>query len=291
MEILIMSSEDYSPVESAAEAPAKEDFLAKEYEWRYCLWDLLDETLWGIAFVGIGLFVYFYSKGHAMEVCTNACWVTLFFAVIFWPWALLRKASNTKKMEEEKKKCKEGEKVRKPAGWKTSGTLFFWAVLMTVAAGTLAVFAFTSQSDTVRENCSKGVLCGYGTLVAAYWFWLGYQAVVRRCFVVYKLTGKQFIYKYGFLVAHEIRFEIWDIEQVNMSANLWQRMLGVGQVELTIKDQKYTKSGVDIVTSAGSGDMSNLKLPGLKNPSEVQNTINSYRMYVRTEVLNSVVNA
>ncbi len=93
----------------------------------------------------------------------------------------------------------------------------------------------------------------------------------------YKLTPTHIISKSGLLVTEVHKIAIWDVAQVNIKRNLWQRMLKIGTIELRIRDQGLMDDVSDVADA-----MDNIViLRGLKNPEEVKDLINQYRLFIR----------
>ncbi|MDO4573757.1 MAG: PH domain-containing protein [Planctomycetia bacterium] len=127
-----------------------------------------------------------------------------------------------------------------------------------------------------------GILTGIlGVVSLLYWLWIANMFFVRRLCTSYELNPQNFIYKHGFIVQHTRFIELFDIEQVNIKRNLWERIIGVGTVQLRIKDQNEN-NGKSIET---------LNIPGMTNFEEMQRLINEYRMYYRTKVGTPLVKA
>ncbi|MBQ2820713.1 MAG: PH domain-containing protein, partial [Thermoguttaceae bacterium] len=81
------------------------------------------------------------------------------------------------------------------------------------------------------------------------------------------------------------KIAIWDIAQVNVTRNIWQRLLGVGTIELRIRDHGLTGDSSDPSLEGIDSDSSTadniLFLPGIKDPENVKDLINNYRLFVR----------
>ncbi len=78
---------------------------------------------------------------------------------------------------------------------------------------------------------------------------------------------------------------VWDIAQVNITRNLWQRFTGVGTIELRIRNQ-----GFENVDASEESSDNILELPGLRDPRAVQEKINTYRLFIRNRMGHRVLN-
>lgn len=130
----------------------------------------------------------------------------------------------------------------------------------------------------VTEGAVRYVLLGLlGIPTLIYWCWLSYLFFIRRVCTSYELTPQNFIYRHGFLVQKTRFIELFDIEQVNIKRNLWERIIGVGTVQLRLKDQG-TASAIE-----------DLNIPGMSDFENMQKQINDYRTYYRTRVGRTLV--
>jgi uncharacterized membrane protein YdbT with pleckstrin-like domain len=87
--------------------------------------------------------------------------------------------------------------------------------------------------------------------------WMGVIAtyVVRRLGQHYELTTQRFIHQTGVLVRKTDRIEVIDIEDVSYTQGIVQRMLGVGTVKLSGRDQSHPVlviNGIDNVPQVAS---------------------------------------
>ena len=122
----------------------------------------------------------------------------------------------------------------------------------------------------------------FGVFCVCYSVNLLLEIFFSRICTYYKLDPVLFIMKTGFFVTKERRIAVWDIAQVNMTRNLWQRILGVGMIELKVHSHGMDGAGnttEDLLRNARI-----LHLKGLKNPLEVMETINHYRLFVRNHM-------
>lgn len=141
----------------------------------------------------------------------------------------------------------------------------------------------TETTETVKKaswSVADGVrytlLVTFGVFTWGYWINLAVRIFFNRICTRYELTPVLLIYKNGFFVTKVRHIAIWDIAQVNVSRNLWQRILGVGTVELRIRDHglEETDENSDVPDNI-------ILLNGLENPQEVKDLINTYRLFIR----------
>lgn len=124
---------------------------------------------------------------------------------------------------------------------------------------------------------------------AGYFLWLAYTLFVRRMCTVYRLTPQNFIYQRGFLVQSTMYVELFDIDQVNLKRNLWERVIGVGTIKLSIKrsalhDQSLVENSEQAQLVGGGGNKDayiEITIPGMTDYENVRDLIDSYRLYVR----------
>ena len=79
--------------------------------------------------------------------------------------------------------------------------------------------------------------------------------VVRRLGQHYELTTQRFIHQNGVLVRKTDRIEVIDIEDVSYTQGIIQRMLGVGTIQISGRDQSHpvlVLSGIDNVPEVAS---------------------------------------
>lgn len=106
----------------------------------------------------------------------------------------------------------------------------------------------------------------FGNNIANIWYivgavllllWMGVIAtyVVRRLGQHYELTTQRFIHQTGVLVRKTDRIEVIDIEDVSYTQGIVQRILGVGSVKLSGRDQSHPVlviNGIDNVPQVAS---------------------------------------
>ncbi|MDO4570046.1 MAG: PH domain-containing protein [Planctomycetia bacterium] len=290
----------------------------QEFRWRYCLRDLLDESLWGIFFLILTIVVSLpaflaptqedsatpenpaavaqeavpqnsadaapttdvsQTKGGEKKepvsmlheanclTCTLACcvagvWCLISFGIFVW-----RRAKNL------------------PILWRGIQT-----VLLLCAALWFAGAAFCPRMDSLVEISAKIISVGLMLWTLLYLVWLIYQVLVRKAFVSYTLrpAPHQLAYQHGFFIQRTEHYELWDINQVDVRQNLWQRLLGVGDLELSIADQSKGNPPQQLNTGrqpiAGGLESKVRVLRGLDNPNEKKEIILRYVMFFKTKV-------
>ena len=92
-----------------------------------------------------------------------------------------------------------------------------------------------------------GVLLLWGAVIATF--------VYRRLSVHYELTTQRFIHQEGLLVRRTDRIEVIDIEDISYTQGIVQRLLGVGTIRISGRDQSHPElvlSGIDKVPEVAS---------------------------------------
>ena len=117
-------------------------------------------------------------------------------------------------------------------------------------------------------------------LVAMYVLWLAYLVFVRRLCTVYKLTPQNFIIQRGFFVQNTIYIELFNIEQVNLKRNLWERIIGVGTIRLSVKKAR-NESGEGDRPKIDRERFLEMNIPGMADFEHVRELIDNYRLYAR----------
>ncbi|MFO0944134.1 MAG: PH domain-containing protein [Pirellulales bacterium] len=87
------------------------------------------------------------------------------------------------------------------------------------------------------------------------WFGVIGTYFVRRIGQHYELTTQRFIHQSGILVRRTDRLEVIDIEDVSYTQGIIQRMLGVGTIQISGRDQTHPVlllSGIDKVPEVAS---------------------------------------
>ena len=126
----------------------------------------------------------------------------------------------------------------------------------------------------------------YGICVWCYVISLLIHVFFNRVCTYYRLSPIHFTSKTGFFITEERKIAIWDVAQVNVSRNLWQRLLGVGTIELRIRDHGLTGENDE------NPDLPDnvLTLNGLRNPEEVKDLLNTYRLFIRRRMGRRILN-
>lgn len=87
------------------------------------------------------------------------------------------------------------------------------------------------------------------------WFAVIATYLYRRLGVHYELTTQRFIHQAGVMVRRTDRIEVIDIEDVSYTQGIVQRMLGVGTIKISGRDQTHPElemSGIDKVPEVAS---------------------------------------
>ncbi len=93
----------------------------------------------------------------------------------------------------------------------------------------------------------SGILLIWGAVIAIY--------IYRRLGMHYELTTQRFIHQAGVFVRRTDRIEVIDIEDVSYTQGLVQRMLGVGTIRISGRDQSHPEldlCGIDKVPEVAS---------------------------------------
>ncbi len=102
-----------------------------------------------------------------------------------------------------------------------------------------------------RAPDPKIVWIGIAGFVAIVWLGLMLRLVRRRMSILYRLTNVRFFYEVGVLRRVTDRIEVIHIDDVKVTQGFVQRMLGVGDIELTTSDKTAPSiwlMGIDDVT-------------------------------------------
>jgi membrane protein YdbS with pleckstrin-like domain len=86
--------------------------------------------------------------------------------------------------------------------------------------------------------------------VAALWVGLGLLLLYKRAAIHYRLTNQRFFHESGILVRVTNRVEVIDIQDIQLSQGLVERMLGVGTIQILSSDVSNPTlviSGIDDV--------------------------------------------
>lgn len=123
-----------------------------------------------------------------------------------------------------------------------------WVItaLITIAA-LVAVALFADGNATVWYIAGAALLLLWLGVIGTYF--------VRRIGQHYELTTQRFIHQSGILVRRTDRLEVIDIEDVSYTQGIIQRMLGVGTIQISGRDQTHPVlilSGIDKVPEVAS---------------------------------------
>ncbi|MFO1065834.1 MAG: PH domain-containing protein [Pirellulales bacterium] len=131
------------------------------------------------------------------------------------------------------------------------GTWLLCAVITVVG---IVALVFTAPAAALAWPIGGGV-------IVLLWVWALGVYLVRRLSVHYELTTQRFIHQEGIIVRKTNRIEVLDIDDVAFTQGIVQRMLGVGQIQLTSSDKSHPL----------------LKLDGIDQVATVSNMIDDIR--------------
>jgi len=114
----------------------------------------------------------------------------------------------------------------------------------------------------------------------------------------YRLTPTVLICRSGFFITKEQHIAVWDIQRVEMERNLWQRILGVGTLELHVRDGSLME--MDSLEGNESADVSTpdniVHLPGIRmhglftSSCREVDILNEYRLFLRSRMGGRMLN-
>jgi len=124
-----------------------------------------------------------------------------------------------------------------------------WLITVVVSILTIVLVFVTGRGTdaTVWYIAGGCLLLVWGAVIATY--------VYRRLGVHYELTTQRFIHQAGVFVRRTDRIEVIDIEDVSYTQGIVQRMLGVGTIKISGRDQSHPElemSGIDKVPEVAS---------------------------------------
>ena len=153
-----------------------------------------------------------------------------------------------------------------------------WGLLF--LAATIATLCIPSgEAESFGHICVFVLQWAVGGFTVLYWLWLAGVYFIRKKCTSYTLSPQYFEYQHGFFIQKTRRIELFDIEQVNLKRSLWERIIGVGTLDLRVKDQDEKKQG----------EVKPLPIPGIRDFREMQQKISEYRTYYRTRIASTVV--
>ena len=114
----------------------------------------------------------------------------------------------------------------------------------------------------------------------------------------YRLTPTVLICRSGFFITKERRVAVWDIQRVEVKRNLWQRFLGVGTLELHVRDGNLAEiDGLDGSETEESVIPDNIiQLPGIRmhgiftSSCEEVAILNTYSLFLRSRMGGRMLN-
>lgn len=124
-----------------------------------------------------------------------------------------------------------------------------WIATAIITILTIVVVFLTGQGKqaTVWYVVGAGLLALWVAVIATYMY--------RRLGVHYELTTQRFIHQAGVFVRKTDRIEVIDIEDISYTQGIVQRMLGVGTVKISGRDQSHPVlelNGIDKVPEVAS---------------------------------------
>ncbi|MBX3423993.1 MAG: PH domain-containing protein [Pirellulaceae bacterium] len=124
-----------------------------------------------------------------------------------------------------------------------------WCLLILVSVLALvAVLSFASGSQpTVWYAVGGLILLLWGSVLVTYMY--------RRLGVQYELTTQRLIHREGVFMQRTDRLEVIDIEDVSYTQTIIERLLGVGTIRLSGRDQSHPQlalRGIDKVPEVAS---------------------------------------
>jgi uncharacterized membrane protein YdbT with pleckstrin-like domain len=124
--------------------------------------------------------------------------------------------------------------------WLTSAAISIAAIVLVVLLG-------KGSEPTVWYIVGAGILLLWMFVIATYLY--------RRLGMHYELTTQRFIHQSGVLVRRTDRIEVIDIEDISYTQGIIQRMLGVGTIRISGRDQSHPEldlCGIDKVPEVAS---------------------------------------
>lgn len=123
-----------------------------------------------------------------------------------------------------------------------------WLLTATITIASIAVVAFFAMDiSNIWYYLGSALLLLWMVVVGIYAF--------RRLGQHYELTTQRFIHQNGVFVRKTDRIEVIDIEDVSYTQGIVQRMLGVGSITISGRDQSHpvlVLSGIDNVPTVAS---------------------------------------
>jgi uncharacterized membrane protein YdbT with pleckstrin-like domain len=123
-----------------------------------------------------------------------------------------------------------------------------WVVAAVITIAALVGVAFLANGEASVWYIAGAILLVMWLAIIATYF-------IRRIGQHYELTTQRFIHQNGILVRRTDRIEVIDIEDVSYTQGIVQRMLGVGTIQVSGRDQSHpvlTLIGIDKVPEVAS---------------------------------------
>ena len=266
-----------------------EDFVPFETRlWHYCLRDSSDEIFWGLVFLAVWG-TYWAEKwfgipearmiGPAYHIltCVFGVGILYYSFFLFKPFKIFHRK-------------KDGALDPNANHWFYDLIVFIFFVtsILVLADRLILALSVPSSLSYALAVCRQVLYTVFSVFVIGNAVNLLVELFFARICTYYRLTPVLFIMKTGFFITKERRIAVWDIAQVNMKRNLWQRFLRVGTIELKI--HSHGMDGAQVSDESLKRNARILYLKGLNAPKAVQDDINHYRLFVRNHMGNRFIN-
>ena len=122
-----------------------------------------------------------------------------------------------------------------------------WLLTIVVSIAALVLVGLFANEPKFWYSAGAALLLLWGGVIGTF--------LVRRLGQYYELTTQRFIHQTGILVRRTDRIEVIDIEDVSYTQGIVQRMLGVGTIQLSGRDQSHPTlviNGIDKVPEVAS---------------------------------------
>lgn len=123
-----------------------------------------------------------------------------------------------------------------------------WVLTALITVAALVLVALFGDGNAVAWYIT-------GAALLLIWFGVIGTYFLRRIGQHYELTTQRFIHQSGILVRRTDRLEVIDIEDVSYTQGIIQRMLGVGTIQISGRDQTHPVlilTGIDKVPEVAS---------------------------------------
>jgi membrane protein YdbS with pleckstrin-like domain len=121
------------------------------------------------------------------------------------------------------------------------------SALITIISIAVVIILGRASDATVWYIVGTGILVLWAIVIAIY--------IYRRLGMHYELTTQRFIHQSGVLIRRTERIEVIDIEDISYTQGIVQRMLGVGTIRISSRDQSHPEldlCGIDKVPEVAS---------------------------------------